>query len=259
MRKWLLVVIVGVFVAAAYAPPAYAQNAQIMGRVTDSSSGVMPGVTVTVKNEATGLGRTEVSDAAGNYRLVSLPIPGPYTITVEIQGFNRESREHITLGIDQTATLDFVLKPATVSETVTVTGASAVVDVTTATPQTALTTQQMQDLPVGCPPLDGYGHAHAGHIPGQHPWSVRSWKRERRRRSDEFRFSNLVHGVSNTWAAMGEPRQNFPMDAIEQFNVSVSTYKAEYSLATGGIVNVVTKSGTNDFTLGGSSSIVIRP
>ena len=57
----------------------------------------------------------------------------------------------------------------------------------------------------------------------------------------------MVDGVNNTWAEMGEPRQNFAMDAIQEFKVSTSNYKAEYGLATGGLVAVVTKSGTNQF------------
>ena len=66
----------------------------------------------------------------------------------------------------------------------------------------------------------------------------------------------MVDGVNNTWAEMGEPRQNFAMDAIQEFKVSTSTYKAEYGLATGGLVAVVTKSGTNQFH--GSGLLFLR-
>jgi hypothetical protein len=63
----------------------------------------------------------------------------------------------------------------------------------------------------------------------------------------EYSNAFVVDGVNNTWAEMGEPRQNFAMDSIGEFKVSTSTYKAEFGLATGDVVNVVSKSGTNEF------------
>ena len=71
----------------------------------------------------------------------------------------------------------------------------------------------------------------------------------------EYSNGFVVDGVNNTWAQMGEPRQNFAMDSIREFKVSQSTYKAEYGLATGGLLTVVTKSGTNELHgLGASTS-----
>jgi len=124
-----------------------AQNAQITGTVKDTTGGVMPGVTVTAKNNGTGLTRTEITDVGGNFRLVAL-LPGSYTVTAEIQGFTTQSLPNVVLVIDQTATLELVLRPATVSETVTVTGESPVVDITRSDAGTALSTEQIQDLPV---------------------------------------------------------------------------------------------------------------
>ena len=72
----------------------------------------------------------------------------------------------------------------------------------------------------------------------------------------EYSNGFVVDGVNNTWAEMGEPRQNFAMDAIQEFKVSTSNYKAEYGLATGGLLTVVTKSGTNQ--LHGSGLLFFR-
>src|SRR5205807_2639781 len=202
--------------------------------------------TVTAKNQATGIGRTETTDGGGNYRLVALP-PGTYAVTVELQGFNAETRPDIVLVIDQTATINMTLKPAVVAETVTVTGESPVVDITRSDVSTAVSTRQIQDLPVasrrwidlamltpGTSQDNIRGFFYRGNV------NVGAGTRE---------YSNMVYvdGVNNTWAEMGEPRQNFGMDAIQEFKVSTSTYKAEYGLATGGVVSVVTKSGTNQF------------
>jgi hypothetical protein len=254
MRHWLVgFLTLALSIAAAAA--AFAQNAQISGLVKDQSGAVIPGATVTARNVDTGLTRVAVSDGTGEYRLVSLP-PGRYSVATELSGFSTETRPDIVLVIDQTALINFSLKPATLSETVTVTGESPIVDVTRSDVSTAVSTQQIQDLPVasrrwldlamltpGTSQDNIRGQFYRGNV------NVGAGGRE---------YSNgfVVDGVNNTWAEMGEPRQNFAMDAIQEFKVSTSTYKAEYGLATGGLVSVVTKSGTNN--LHGSGLLFFR-
>src|SRR6266516_6518625 len=243
MRTWF----VGLFAFMVWillAPSAFAQNAQITGSVKDSSGAIIPGATVTARNVDTGLTRVAVTDGAGEYRLPSLP-PGRYSVGTELSGFSTETRPDIILIIDQTAILTFVLKPAAIAESVTVTGDSPIVDVTRSDVSTSVSTQQIQDLPVasrrwidlamltpGTSQDNIRGFFYRGNV------NVGAGTRE---------YSNgfVVDGVYNTWAEMGEPRQNFAMDAIQEFKVSTSNFKAEYGLATGGLVSVVTKSGTN--------------
>jgi hypothetical protein len=229
---------------AALATDAHAQNAQITGTVKDASGGVIPGATITARNVDTGFTRTGVTDGQGEYRLPSLP-PGPYAVTTELSGFTTETRPDIVLIIDQTAIINFALKPAAIAETVTVTGESPIVDITRSDVSTSVSTRQIQDLPVasrrwldlamltpGTSQDNIRGQFYRGNV------NVGAGGRE---------YSNgfVVDGVNNTWAEMGEPRQNFAMDAIQEFKVSTSNFKAEYGLATGGLVSVVTKSGTN--------------
>jgi hypothetical protein len=128
MRTWLIGA-VALLVVVGTSSPGYAQNAQVAGVVKDQSGAVIPGATVTAKNVDTGLTRAAVTDTGGEYRLVSLP-PGRYSIVTELSGFSTETRPDIVLIIDQTATINFALKPAAISETVTVTGESPIVDVT---------------------------------------------------------------------------------------------------------------------------------
>jgi len=251
MRTFVIAVIACVALAA----PAFAQNAQIEGTIKDASGAVVPGATITAKNVETGFTRTAVSGGAGEYRIPSLP-PGRYSVTTELSGFSTETRPDITLIIEQTAIINFTLKTATLSETVTVTGASPIVDVTRSDVSTSVSTEQIQDLPVasrrwidlamltpGTSQDNIRGQFYRGNV------NVGAGGRE---------YSNgfVVDGVNNTWAEMGEPRQNFAMDAIQEFKVSTSTYKAEYGLATGGLVSVVTKSGTNQ--LHGSGLLFFR-
>jgi hypothetical protein len=254
MRTWfvgLLAFVIWILLA----PSALAQNAQITGSVKDSSGAIIPGATVTARNVDTGLTRVAVTDGSGEYRLPSLP-PGRYSVAVELSGFSTETRPDIVLIIDQTAILHFALKPAAIAETVTVTGDSPIVDVTRSDVSTSVSTQQIQDLPVasrrwidlamltpGTSQDNIRGFFYRGNV------NVGAGGRE---------YSNgfVVDGVNNTWAEMGEPRQNFAMDAIQEFKVSTSTYKAEYGLATGGLVAVVTKSGTNQ--VHGSGLLFLR-
>src|SRR5260370_23406420 len=146
MRKWQLGLIALVILIAG-APTAHAQNAQVTGSVKDGSGAIIPGATITARNVETGLTRVAVTDGSGEYRLPSLP-PGRYAVSTELSGFSTETRPDIVLVIDQTAIINFVLKPAAISETVTVTGESPIVDITRSDVSTAISTQQIQDLPV---------------------------------------------------------------------------------------------------------------
>src|SRR3989441_4510029 len=244
MCKWLVRGAVLMLWLTFSPSPASAQNAQITGVVKDSSGGVVPGVTVTGRNAESGFTRVAVTEGNGEYRLPSLP-PGRYAVTAELSGFNTETRPDIVLVIEQTANIAFTLKPAAVAETVVATAESPIVDMTRSDVSTAVSTQQIQDLPVasrrwidlpmltpGTSQDNIRGFFYRGNV------NIGAGTRE---------YSNgfSVDGVNNTWVEMGEPRQNFAMDAIQEFKVSTSNYKAEYGLATGGVVSVVTKSGTN--------------
>jgi hypothetical protein len=255
MRKWLVASIACVAWIAVASSTAYAQNAQVIGAVKDSSGGVIPGATVTARNVDTGLTRIEVTDGLGEYRLPSLP-PGRYAVSSELSGFSTETRPDIILIIDQTAIINFSLKPATLSETVTVTGESPIVDVTRSDVSTSVSTQQIQDLPVASRRWIDLAML----TPGTSQDNIRGffYRGNVNLGAGTREYSNgfVVDGVNNTWAEMGEPRQNFAMDAIQEFKVSTSTYKAEYGLATGGVVSVVTKSGTNQ--LHGSGLLFFR-
>src|SRR4051812_27778442 len=243
MRTWH-VGLLALIIAVGYSSAAYAQNAQITGTIKDQSGAIIPGATVSSRNVDTGFTRTAVSDGSGEYRLVSLP-PGRYAVTTELSGFSTETRPDIVLIIDQTATINFSLKPAAISETVTVTGESPIVDITKSDVSTSISTQQIQDLPVASRRWIDLAML----TPGTSQDNIRGffYRGNVNLGAGTREYSNgfVVDGVNNTWAEMGEPRQNFAMDAIQEFKVSTSTYKAEYGLATGGVLAVVTKSGTN--------------
>lgn len=242
-KRWLYTVaLVGALVLSSAS--AYAQNAQIVGTIKDQSGGIVPGVTVTAKNQETGLARTDVTDANGQYRLRALP-PGTYTVAAELQGFNTEERKDIVLVIDQTAGIDIVIRPAAIAETITVTGESPIVDTRRSEVSTAVSTTQIQDLPVASRRWIDLAML----TPGTSQDAIRGFYYRGNVNvgagTREYSNAFIVDGVNNTWAEMGEARQNFAMDSIREFKVTTSNFKAEYGLATGGLVSVVSKSGTN--------------
>src|SRR5262245_52434054 len=130
------------------AAPASAQDfrGRINGTVTDNSGAVLPGVTVTASSPALIQPQVQVSGTEGDYRFVALP-PGVYDITFELSGFQNVKREGIRVVINQTLTVDQQLQVATLQETVTVTGASPIVDTSTNTMGTNFTRELLTEIP----------------------------------------------------------------------------------------------------------------
>jgi hypothetical protein len=129
MRKWLVALAVMAGCLLGGADSALAQNAQVVGTIKDDSGAVIPGATVTARNVETGLVRSAVSETNGAYRVQALP-PGTYTVVIELTGFQTETQERLVLAIDQSAVINVTLKPASISETVTVAAETPLVDTT---------------------------------------------------------------------------------------------------------------------------------
>ena len=125
----------------------YDEYGQFEGTVRDSTGAVLPGATVTVTNQQTGLTRVAVTSGDGFYRLPGLN-PGLYSIRCELSGFTTQTLTDIVLTIQQTVIQHFSLPVAQVEETVTVTGESPIIDTTRSDVATAVSTAQIQDLPV---------------------------------------------------------------------------------------------------------------
>ena len=146
-RRHLALVVVSLAVMMAGASRALAQEATIIGVVTDESRSVLPGVTVTATSPALQVQTVSaVTDARGEYRLSRLPI-GTYTLRYEIAGFQAVRREDIRMTAGFVATIDISLKLGGVEETITVSGVSPVVDVTSTTPRSQFTRELLETLP----------------------------------------------------------------------------------------------------------------
>lgn len=219
-------------------------SGQIDGAVRDAQGGVLPGVTLTVRNQDTGVTRTIVTEADGRYVFQALQ-PGRYTVSAELAGFATQEVSDTVITIGLGLRRDFVMQIQTLAETITIRGEAPVVDTTQAEIAGVVTRQQIETLP-----LNSRNYLSlALLVPGTTIDATRSFfATVNVGGSMTFNGTgNVVDGMINNWAEDGEPRQDLPEDAVEEFKVTNAGSKAEFGLATGGVVQVVTKSGTNLF------------
>jgi len=213
----------------------------IFGRIADESGGGLPGVTVTARNVDTGLTRTVVSDAQALYRLVSLPV-GSYELTFALSGFATEVRTGIRVLVGQQAEINPSLKVAKVAETVSVSADVPIVETTKSTIGANITTRQIDELPLPERSFESLAFLAPGITQ-----SVTEATNISAAGSNGAANTMLIDGVSNDLDAVNDFRGDFSPDAIGEYQVMSSQYSAEYGQASGAIINVVTRSGTNDW------------
>jgi len=224
---------------------AQTETGTIIGTVTDPSAAVVVGANVTVTNTATGAVRTTTTNAAGGYTITSLP-PGPYQITVSSQGF-ADFRQILTVTVASTNQVPAHLSLAKTGVTVEVSAVGAVqVETQSSEVSQMVTAEQVSQLPSltrnpydfvatagNTAPDQGVGNrgANGMTINGQRASST----------------DILLDGAENVDLFTAGVGQQVPLDAVQEFRVTTSDFTAEYGRASGGVVNVATKSGTNNF------------
>ena len=122
-------------------------TADLVGTIRDTSGAIVPGVTVVLTNEATGVSRTVTTGAAGTYIFTSLQ-PGRYRLTAEIQGFRKVERTGVELQVNQRAAIDLELEVGLISETVTIAGTAPLLETQSSVLGTVIEEKQVQDLPL---------------------------------------------------------------------------------------------------------------
>jgi outer membrane receptor protein involved in Fe transport len=237
--------------------PALAQQSTgtIAGRVIDNSNAAIAGAVVTATNPLTGLVRQTTSEENGLYRLPALPV-GDYEVSAESPGMARFQRAGITVNVGDTRALDIILRVAALSETITVTAQVPVVPVTSSAVGQIVDSERIERLP-----LNGRQFANlAATVPGVglgfHSDLTKSTQYSPQISGGNGRnVSYVVDGGDNNDDTVGGLLQLFPLEAIEEFNVLTQRFDAQYGRG-GAVLNVVTKSGTND--LRGSWFTLVR-
>jgi len=213
----------------------------IFGRIADESGGGLPGVTVSARNLETGVTRSAVSDAQALYRLVALPV-GTYELTFALTGFATEVRSGIRVLVGQQAEINPSLKVARVAETVSVLADVPIVETTKSSIGANITTRQIDELPLPERNFESLAFLAPGITQ-----SVTETTNISAAGSNGSANTMLIDGVSNDLDAVNDFRGDYSPDAIGEFQVMSSQYSAEYGQASGAIINVVTRSGGNDW------------
>src|SRR3954463_2151710 len=247
MKKIILAMIVLCSLVASSTAFAQQTSGNITGRIVDAQGAAVPGVTVTARSPQTGFVRTDVSDGEGIYRLTALPVGG-YDVTAELSGFSTYTRKEVTVNVAQTTDLNVELKLAGVSESVNVTAEVPMVKTTDSSVGGVVDVTKIESLP-----LNGRQFANlAATIPGVglgfHSDPTKSTQYSPQIAGGNGRNVNYqIDGGDNNDDTVGGLLQQFPLEAIDQFNFITQRFKAEYGRSNGGVMNIVTKSGTNDF------------
>jgi hypothetical protein len=232
-------------------PGAFSQTitASLQGRVADSSGAVLTKANVTATNTETGFSRSTTSDELGQYKIASLPV-GTYKVEVKAGTFQPQSR-NVALTIGESATLDFSLVPGQVEQQITVTGESAMIEPTRTSTDTVIEQAQIQNLPVNGRQFIDFALLAPGVTIGDttsgstdviiEPVTKLSFAGQ----NIHYNFI-AIDGADNISTASGVQKTTPSTDAVREFRVINNTYSVEAGRAVGGIVNIITKSGTND-------------
>lgn len=219
----------------------------LMGRVTDESKGVLLGATVTVINQDTNLTRITTSDAKGAFKVPALA-PGTYRVTAAFQGFASQTRDGVILQLGQTVDFELALKLAGVQEELTIVSGSPVVDVTNTSVSSVVGQQQIENLPINFRNFIGFSIITPGVTTDRTPQQGATATSGLSFTGQRARSNNImVDGLDNNDVLVGGVGATFSQEAIREFHVLTDSYSAEFGKATGGVVNIVTRSGTNEF------------
>lgn len=219
-------------------------DAEVTGLVKDSSGAPVGAAAMSLINADSGFLRSTTTDSEGRYRFVAVP-PGRYTLKTEATGFKTESATGFVINIGARVDHNVTLTVGNVQEAITVTGEVPPVDTSKGEVAGVVTQQQMEALPVNTRQFLNLALL----MPGTTQDASRTFYNNVQLGGGGRFYANgfSVDGVTNTWAEQGEPRQNIPQGAVQEFKVNTNQFKPEAGLAMGGFVAVVTKSGTNTF------------
>ncbi len=245
------------FLIFASAAGAQVVGGTITGSVTDATGAIVPGATVTVRNENTGTERRLTADSAGEFSAPSVSV-GTYTVTVAAQGFGELRRMGVALTVGQALRLPLVLQVSNVAQEVTVADEPATVNLTTQQISGLVNSKQVKELPLNGrsydqlltlnPGIVNYTAERSG-ATGTSNSAVGNLFTATGRRPQDNLF--LLNGIEYTGASLidltpgGASGQLLGVDAVREFNVVTNTYGANYGKRDGAQVSIVTESGTN--------------
>jgi outer membrane receptor protein involved in Fe transport len=236
MKRYLALMLL-LLVAASVAVAQTNTSGAVVGRVTDSSGASVPGVTIELRSPALQGTKVAVTDANGEFRLSLLP-PGQYTLTASLEGYAPLSQSNLAVGLNRTTTLELDMRPSSLSESITVTAAAPVVDVTTTQTGANVTAETIESLPMA---RDFYAVAQVA--PGTSSDAAGTTVYGSTGAENQY----VIDGLNTTGVENGTAAKTLNFDFIQEVQVITGGLPAEYGRVTGGVVNAITKSGGNEF------------
>jgi hypothetical protein len=228
----------------------------ILGNITDISGAAIARASVTATNSATGELRKALSASAGQYSIPSLA-PGEYQISVELPGFKRFERSPIRVDVLQDVRVDVALEPGDVKQSVEVRGESPLLETVTSALGQVVDNRKIVDLPLNGRNITSLVALTPGVVPGtsdtfgsapvtQNPYGQGNFTVNS---GIQTQSESLVDGIPNNVSLWNSPAFVPSVDAVSEFKVQTSNFSAEFGHTGAGIVNVITRSGTNAFHL----------
>jgi TonB dependent receptor/Carboxypeptidase regulatory-like domain/TonB-dependent Receptor Plug Domain len=234
--------------AISSAAAAQESTAELRGRVLDAQGGALPGVTITITNQTTGVYRVVVSNDDGTYFATALA-PGIYSIAAELTGFKKYARSDVRLDLGHTTTLDLALEVGGLIESVTVSAETPLVDTTSKQIGGNVTTREVSTLPS----INGNFVGMVALLPGiVANISTESFGSDAVSVNglDSRNNNYMLDGANNNDDVIGQragSQARTPVEAIAEFQVVTNQYDAEFGRTTGAIINAISKQGTNAF------------
>ena len=222
----------------------------LLGNVTDSTGAAVPGATVTATNTGTGFTRTTTTDASGQYSVPLLPV-GQYKIEVKLSGFNAFLQTGITLEVGRNARVDATLSPGGLTEAVSVVADATLVETSTTALSRTVGQNEVLNLPLVNRDLYSLLNLTGGVTSNENSNSLGGPEQlttiNGSQKAQIGTVSFQLDGGNNTAGLRGTGNPAPNPEAIQEFRVITSNYAAEYGRYPAGVVDVITKSGTNQF------------
>jgi len=233
-------ILVALLLACAASASGQISSASVVGRVTDPSGAVIPGVLVKITNLDTNVSRQVTSNAVGDYTIPYLN-PGRYWLEATITGFRSYKRTEFTLEVDQIQRIDIPMEVGATSESVTVTDTPPVLNTESAARGEVTSNDEISEMPLDGRNFSDLAYLTGGVLPkgdgGDGAYAVNGG------RADNFGF--VIDGVENTQKRNTGAMINPPLESVQEFKLITSGFSSEYGRYAGGVLTVVTKSGTN--------------
>src|SRR4051794_32376080 len=250
MRKSLCCLTLGVLLWGMTAVAQESGGATINGTVTDASGGLVTGAKITATQTSTGAQRTTQTSSAGLYSFTALPA-GNYDVTVEAAGFKQTKFTAVPVSVGAVVTLDAHLEVGATQDTVDVTADAPVIETSRSQTSTVVNQRAISDLPINGRNFLDFAVLTPGVVRDPSRGGDLSFGGQRGTANsltvDGSDANNVFFGQSTGRAGTGRSPYSFSQDAVQEFQVSANGYAAEIGRAGGGVINVITKSGTNEW------------